>query len=74
MLPLLLLLFCEGCEGSFRGEEEGEEAAVQSVDLCIKKLLLLLGRGFAWEESEDSLRGKEEETQVLISYFALVFA
>jgi hypothetical protein len=37
-------------------------------------LLLLLGRGFAWEESEDSLRGKEEETQVLISYFALVFA
>jgi hypothetical protein len=31
-------------------------------------LLLLLGRGFAWEEFEDSVRGKEEETQVLILF------
>ncbi len=51
-----------------------EKKQLLSVHLCIKKLLLLLGRGFAWEESEDSLRGKEEETQVLIFYFALVFA
>jgi hypothetical protein len=38
LLPLLVVLFCEGCEESFRVEEEEEEAAVK----VLKVLLLLL--------------------------------
>jgi len=53
-------------KGVSEGRKKEKKQLCKSVDLCIKKLLLLLGRGFAWEESEDSLRGKEEETQVLL--------